>query len=98
MIALLHLIDRFFLLPGRWFRLKMFRDDQGTWMIMFLTVLVFLYIFSHIYNLLLQMFGHPKYCEYRITAKMGITNESFMKAAACGTWLGDLVTAWMVCF
>lgn len=27
---------------------------------------------------------------------MGIRNESFMKMAAVGTWMGDFVTAWMV--
>lgn len=27
---------------------------------------------------------------------MGIRNESFMKLAAVGTWMGDFVTAWMV--
>ncbi|XP_068950341.1 transmembrane protein 117 isoform X3 [Petaurus breviceps papuanus] len=27
---------------------------------------------------------------------MGIRNESFMKVAAVGTWMGDFVTAWMV--
>ena len=27
---------------------------------------------------------------------MGISNASFMKAAACGTWLGDFFTALMV--
>ena len=27
---------------------------------------------------------------------MGIQNQTFMKAAALGTWMGDFVTAWMV--
>ncbi|XP_075407963.1 transmembrane protein 117 isoform X2 [Tenrec ecaudatus] len=33
---------------------------------------------------------------YIITDYMGIRNESFMKLAAVGTWMGDFVTAWMV--
>lgn len=31
-----------------------------------------------------------------VTDYMGIRNESFMKMAAVGTWMGDFVTAWMV--
>lgn len=31
-----------------------------------------------------------------VTDFMGIRNESFMKVAAVGTWMGDFVTAWMV--
>lgn len=31
-----------------------------------------------------------------VTDYMGIRNESFMKIAAVGTWMGDFVTAWMV--
>ncbi|KAF3855079.1 hypothetical protein F7725_023134 [Dissostichus mawsoni] len=30
-----------------------------------------------------------------VTDDMGIRNESFMKIAAVGTWMGDFVTAWM---
>lgn len=33
-----------------------------------------------------------------VTEYMGIRNESFMKIAAVGTWMGDFVTAWMVKF
>uniref|UniRef100_T1ICX7 Transmembrane protein 117 n=1 Tax=Rhodnius prolixus TaxID=13249 RepID=T1ICX7_RHOPR len=47
---------------GKYLRLKMFRDEQGSWIAMFLTVILSL----------------------------------VMKAAACGTWLGDLVTWLMV--
>lgn len=73
----------------------MFRDEQGTWMIMFLTSLMFIYMFSNIYNSFLES-GHPQVDVYRINSHMGITNANFMKAAACGTWIGDFVTAWMV--
>ncbi|XP_064480674.1 transmembrane protein 117-like [Ornithodoros turicata] len=77
------------------FRLKMFREEQGTWMIMFMTMLMFVYMFSLVYNTFL-MSAHPTPEPYRINAMMGITNANFMKAAACGTWLGDFLTAWMV--
>ncbi|CAL1267183.1 unnamed protein product [Larinioides sclopetarius] len=83
------------LLLSSFFRLKMFRDEQGTWMIMFLTSLMFIFMFSKVYNWFLQ-FGYPQYDLFHINSHMGITNANFMKAAACGTWIGDFVTAWMV--
>lgn len=76
-------------------RLKMFREEQGTWMIMLLTMLIFVYMFSLVYNTFL-MSAHPEPEPFRINALMGITNANFMKFAACGTWLGDFLTAWMV--
>ncbi|XP_049860353.1 transmembrane protein 117-like isoform X3 [Schistocerca gregaria] len=81
-------------LCGTLLRLKMFRDDQGSWMTMFLTVIVSLYVFSHGYNLLLALWYDN--CLLHINSDMGVTNASVMKAAACGTWLGDLITALMV--
>ncbi|XP_077194731.1 transmembrane protein 117 isoform X3 [Paroedura picta] len=72
----------------------MFREDQGSWMTMFFSTILFLFIFSHIYNLCLLMAGNMR--AYIITDFMGIRNESFMKVAAVGTWMGDFVTAWMV--
>uniref|UniRef100_A0AAV2KXK5 Transmembrane protein 117 n=1 Tax=Knipowitschia caucasica TaxID=637954 RepID=A0AAV2KXK5_KNICA len=33
---------------------------------------------------------------HMVTDNMGIRNETFMKIAAVGTWMGDFVTAWMV--
>lgn len=40
---------------GRFLRLKMFREDHGSWMTMFFSTILFLFIFSHIYNLFLLM-------------------------------------------
>ncbi|KAG5845136.1 hypothetical protein ANANG_G00135640 [Anguilla anguilla] len=79
---------------GRYLRLKMFREDHGSWMTMFFSTILFLFIFSHIYNLLLLMAGNMR--PHMVTEYMGIRNESFMKIAAVGTWMGDFVTAWMV--
>ncbi|CAN7999094.1 unnamed protein product, partial [Ixodes hexagonus] len=76
-------------------RLKMFREEQGTWMIMLLTMVIFVYMFSLVYNFFL-MSAYPEPELFRINALMGITNANFMKFAACGTWLGDFLTAWMV--
>ncbi|XP_059916385.1 LOW QUALITY PROTEIN: transmembrane protein 117 [Gadus macrocephalus] len=75
-------------------RLKMFREDHGSWMTMFFSTILFLFIFSNIYNLFLLMAGDMG--PYMVTDHMGIRNESFMKIAAVGTWMGDFVTAWMV--
>ncbi|GAB5573684.1 transmembrane protein 117 isoform X1 [Prionailurus iriomotensis] len=78
---------------GQLLRLKMFREDHGSWMTMFFSTILFLFIFSHIYNTILLMDGNMG--AYIITDYMGIRNESFMKLAAVGTWMGDFVTAWM---
>ncbi|XP_069484115.1 transmembrane protein 117 isoform X2 [Ambystoma mexicanum] len=79
---------------GQFLRLKMFRDDHGSWMTMFFSTILFLFIFSHIYNLCLLMAGNMR--SHIITDYMGIRNQTFMKIAAVGTWMGDFVTAWMV--
>ncbi|KAK6973795.1 transmembrane protein 117 [Biomphalaria glabrata] len=76
-------------------RLKMFHDDKGTWMTMFLSTVLSVFIFSYLYNALL-MIGGDHTAPYAISTYMGITNSAFMKAAATGTWCGDFFTAWMV--
>ncbi|XP_042887737.1 transmembrane protein 117-like [Penaeus japonicus] len=55
-------------------RLKMFRDEQGSWMTMFLTVIVSLYMFSYVYNLIL-LIGHDEHCKWQIGSDMDVTNE-----------------------
>lgn len=84
-----------FLFIGKLFRLKIFSDDQGSWMIMFLASLISLFIFSWLYNALL-LAGGSSTEDYMISGLMGLTNAIFMKMAACGTWCGDFFTAWMV--
>ncbi|XP_077995115.1 transmembrane protein 117-like isoform X2 [Glandiceps talaboti] len=79
----------------RLMRLRMFRDEQGSWMVMFLTSLLSLFIFANILNLF-YLLGGDELVPYKVTGEMGIKNATFMKAAACGTWMGDFVTAWMV--
>lgn len=81
----------------RLFNLSMFQKDMGSFMIMFLTTLIFLFIFSWLYNGFLSL-GGAEYDDYAINGKMYMKNSTFMKAAACGTWLGDFFTAWMVSF
>ncbi|XP_078346486.1 LOW QUALITY PROTEIN: transmembrane protein 117-like [Oculina patagonica] len=92
------LVGKFFfhkLVFNRWMRLTMFKRDSGSWMVMFLTTLVSLFIFSFIYNGFLSA-GGDELSLYHVTSYLGIQNDSFMKAAGLGTWMGDFVTAWMV--
>lgn len=92
------LVGKFFfhkLVFNRWMKLSMFYRDSGSWMVMFLTTLVSLFIFSFLYNGFLSA-GGDKLSRYKITTYLGLQNDSFMKAAALGTWMGDFVTAWMV--
>ncbi|EDO34251.1 predicted protein, partial [Nematostella vectensis] len=91
------LIGKFFvhkLLLRKWMKLSMFQEDKGSWMVMFLTTIVLLFVFSLIFNGLVSLGG--SIAAYKVTSFLGFTNKTFMKAAAMGTWMGDFVTAWMV--
>lgn len=77
-------------------KLRIFSEEgQGSWMVIFLTVLMFLFIISFIYNEFLLL-GGAHFAPYVTTHNLGIQNQTFMKMAAIGTWLGDFITAWMV--
>ena len=92
------LVGKFFfhkLVLKKWMKLSMFQRDSGSWMIMFLTSIVFVFIFSMIYNAFLGLGGEDLKA-YKITGYLGMENKMFMKAAGMGTWMGDFVTAWMV--
>ena len=92
------LVGKFFfhkLVFNRWLKLTMFKRDSGSWMVMFLSTLLSLFIFSFIYNGFLRA-GGDELSLYKITTYLGIQNDNFMKAAGLGTWMGDFVTAWMV--
>uniref|UniRef100_K1Q940 Uncharacterized protein n=1 Tax=Magallana gigas TaxID=29159 RepID=K1Q940_MAGGI len=75
-------------------KLRMFEDDMGSFMVMFLASLIVLFVFSWIYNAFLLIGGSDTE-DYRISDLMGISNSLFMKMAATGTWCGDFFTAWM---
>ena len=83
------------LMFNRWMKLSMFKRDSGSWMVMFLSTLVSLFIFSFLYNGFLSIEG-DKLSLYKITSYLGLQNDTFMKAAGLGTWMGDFITAWMV--
>lgn len=81
----------------QWCRLKMFRNESGTWMIMLLSTFFSSYLFSILYNMIVLLFRDSMAADqWMITSQMGITYACFMKVAACGTWLGDFATAWMI--
>ena len=92
-------VGKFFIhkfLLCRVLKLRMFSEEgQGSWMVMFLTVLIFLFIISFIYNEFLLL-GGAHFAPYVTSHNLGIQNQTFMKMAAIGTWLGDFITAWMV--
>lgn len=69
------------------FRLKMFRDESGSWMIMLITTVLIGYFVSKLYNITLKMFHHDPGL-YLVNSRIGISFASFMKIAACGTWMG----------
>ena len=75
-------------------KLRMFQEDQGSWMIMFLTTIISLFVFSHIFNGFLSLGSDLD--RYKLSSFFGVSNANFMKFAALGTWTGDFVTAWMV--
>ena len=52
------LISHAIYVAGQLLRLKMFREDHGSWMTMFFSTILFLFIFSHIYNTILLMDGN----------------------------------------
>lgn len=82
------------ILLKRLFKLSMFSNDQGSWLISFLTTVISLLIFSFVYNGFLSLDSDVS--AYKITGYIGAANHTFMRAAALGTWFGDFITAWMV--
>ena len=53
-----------FTVADKIFKLKMFLDEQGSWMTMFLSTVMSLFLFSNIYNLIL-LFGGESTRPYR---------------------------------
>ncbi|XP_016384589.1 transmembrane protein 117-like, partial [Sinocyclocheilus rhinocerous] len=63
---------------GRVLRLKMFREDHGSWMTMFFSTILSLFIFSHIYNLILLVSGRMR-IHIRLTLETDLSClETFM--------------------
>ena len=62
------------LVLGRLLRLKMFRANQGSWMVQFFTVVGSLFLFSHAYNVILVL-SHPAAKRYTIDSSMYLTSS-----------------------
>ena len=73
----------------------MFTDDQGSWMLMLLSAVLYVYIFSYIYNAFLKLAGDST-VDYRISDHMTISYITFTKITTTATWCGDFFTAWLV--
>ena len=73
----------------------MLTDDQGSWMLMLLSAVFCVYIFSHIYNAFLNLAGDST-VDYRISDRMAISHITFTKITTTATWCGDFFTAWLV--
>ena len=96
-LFMLHIVHHKLLRP----RYLMFSGDKGTWWVMFMGTIVWCLLGSVVYNLLLAAFLSGGFDEAKsrgwyLDDQLGVTNASFMKAAAVGTWFGDAVTAMMV--
>lgn len=62
------------ILLSRFLRLKMFRADQGSWFVQFLTVIISLYFFSHAYNVILVL-TFPSSKQFTIDSRLGVSNS-----------------------
>ena len=78
---------------------SMFRNDQGSFMVMFWTCVFSMYICSLAYNILfvppVNNSGNIA-SEWKLNGKMGVTNEDWSKLTGIGCWTGDFLTAFMV--
>ena len=77
-------------------RLKIFTESgQGSWVIMFLTCVVSLFLWTFIYNKIIKLEGET-HKDYLVSSNMHMKFETFMKGAATLNWFGHFTTAWMV--
>ena len=75
-------------------RFKIFTSDgEGSWVIMFLTSIVFIFLWTFVYNETLKATGNH---EYVVSSNMQVKYETFMKGAMATVWFGHFLTAWMV--
>ena len=75
-------------------KLAMFRNDQGSIMIMFWCSLLSLFVASNLYNAFVPATGAGP--SLLLTNNMGISNEIFSKIAGICCWMGDYLTMFLV--
>eukprot|EP00457_Paulinella_chromatophora_P001589 gb/GEZN01001591.1/.p1 GENE.gb/GEZN01001591.1/~~gb/GEZN01001591.1/.p1 ORF type:complete len:922 (+),score=53.32 gb/GEZN01001591.1/:137-2902(+) len=73
--------------------LNMFEEDKGSFIVMFFSTILSLYVGSLLYNAIIRS---TELNAVLITSSLGCSNRTFGKVAQCFTWLGDLVTVVMV--
>ena len=76
-------------------QLVMFREDCGTWFVMFLNSIISLFVGSLVYNEIVKAAADEP-TPWLLDSGLGITNQQFGRMGACGTFLGDGFTAFMV--
>lgn len=75
-------------IAGQLLRLKMFREDHGSWMTMFFSTILFLFIFSHIYNTILLMDGTMGQVIFPLSPVVSVIFETCKKSViflVCGS-------------
>lgn len=80
----------------RWWRLKLFKEDRGSFFCMIVCAAPVIFIGSQVYNLIIALFM-DNYEPYLLTGKIGIDNITFGKLTMVGTWLGDTTSLFLVC-
>eukprot|EP01083_Nonionella_stella_P201757 737782_1 len=64
----------------KWMRLKMFARDKGTWFVMFFTTVLVVFVFSQLYNSIIETIQPGT--RWKVNAYIGLTNRNFMKLTA----------------
>ena len=82
-----------FLLNGI-FQMKLFRRNQGSWVVMFLTMIMMLYCFSLIFNHITKL--DPELTRFYITNQMGIKYKTFMNGVGLTSFFSHVLFSLMV--
>uniref|UniRef100_A0A7M5UJW0 Transmembrane protein n=2 Tax=Clytia hemisphaerica TaxID=252671 RepID=A0A7M5UJW0_9CNID len=83
-----------FLLNGI-FQLKLFRRNQGSWVVMFLTMVIMLYCFSIIFNHITKL-DPDELAKFYITNQMGIKYKTFMNGVGLTSFFAHVLFSLMV--
>eukprot|EP01127_Copromyxa_protea_P001959 TRINITY_DN1185_c0_g1_i2.p1 TRINITY_DN1185_c0_g1~~TRINITY_DN1185_c0_g1_i2.p1 ORF type:complete len:455 (+),score=85.32 TRINITY_DN1185_c0_g1_i2:147-1511(+) len=83
------------LILKRWWRLKLFKEDRGSFFCMAITTGICLVTGSYLYNFILLL-GMEDYSEHLLNGKLIMDNQTFGKIAMIGKWLGDSTSLFLV--
>ena len=76
------------------FKLRLFRKNQGSWVVMFLTMIIMLYCFSLLFNHVTELDSELK--DYYITNQMEIKYITFMKGVGLSSFFSHFLFVLMV--